>query len=189
MNKSKNICFLYTDTNGLHELNENVSKKSLFGFARLVSLYYEIGHIENKKFISKMKNKIIIKPRCMHISEESIKIHNITNEIANKEGSDIENVLNTFLTNIKDVTILVSHNITFHLRAVQAELIRYNISFNFTKYLIIDTISFYHSLSYPKLKNLYQALLNKDPKDKSNLEMIKKCFFSLYSQYEASIKN
>lgn len=189
MTKSKNICFLYTDTTGLHELNQNVSKKTLFGFARLVSLNYEIGYIENNKFISKIKNRIIIKPRCMYINEESIKIHKITNEIAEKEGQEIENVLNTFLINIKDVTILVSHNITFHLRAIQAELIRYNISFNFTKYLIIDTINFYHKLSYPKLQNLYQSLLNKDSKNKSNLELIKKCFLSLYDQYETSIKN
>ena len=27
MSKSKKICFMYTDTNGLHELNEDVSKK------------------------------------------------------------------------------------------------------------------------------------------------------------------
>jgi hypothetical protein len=44
MSKSKKICFMYTDTNGLHELNEDVSKKNLFGFARLVSLNYEIEY-------------------------------------------------------------------------------------------------------------------------------------------------
>lgn len=189
MIKSKNICFLYTDTNGLHELNENVTKKNLFGFARLVSLNYEIGYVENKKFISNIKKKIIIKPRCMYITPESIKIHNITNEIALKEGTEIEDVLTTFLADIKNVSILVSHNISFHLKAIQGELIRYNISFNFSKYLIIDTINFYHKISYPKLKNLYQSLLNKDPKNKSNLELIKKCFFILYDQYETSIKN
>jgi hypothetical protein len=69
MNKSKKICFLYTDTNSLHELNEDVTKKNLFGFARLVSINYEIGYVENNKFVSKINNRIIIKPRCMHISE------------------------------------------------------------------------------------------------------------------------
>lgn len=187
MNRSKKICFLYTDTNGLHELNEDVSKKNLFGFARLVSLNYEIGYVEEGKFVSLINNKYIIKPRCMYITEESIKIHGITNELAFQEGSEIETVLNTFLVNIKDVSILVSHNIIFHLRTIQSELIRYNIQFNFQKYLIIDTISFQHQYSYPKLVDLYQKLTDKKTKKKSHLELIRKCFFVLYNQYEESI--
>jgi DNA polymerase III epsilon subunit-like protein len=187
MNKSKKICFLYTDTNGLHELNENVTKKNLFGFARLVSINYEIGYVEENKFISKINNKIIIKPRCMYIGEDSINIHKITNEIANNTGIEIELVLNTFLNDIKDVDILISHNIIFHLRAIQAELIRYNIVFNFKKYLIIDTINFFHQLPYLKLKDLYEKLLNKKSSNKSNLELIRKCFFTLYNQYDASL--
>ena len=183
MNISKKICFLYTDTNSLHELNENVTKKNLFGFARLVSLNYEIGHVEDNKFISKINNKFIIKPRCMYISEESIKIHKITNEIANEKGIEIEEVLNTFLNDIQNVEILVSHNIIFHLRAIQAELIRYNISFNFKKYIMIDTSSFHHKLIYPKLKDLYEYLLNKKSTNKCNLILIRKCFFSLYNDY------
>ena len=187
MDKSKIVCFLYTDTNGLHELNENVTKKKLYGFARLVSLNYEIGYVKNNKFISEINNKIIIKPRCMYISEESIKIHKITNELANETGKDIEEALNNFLENIKNVDILISHNIIFHLKTIQAELIIYNILFDFKKYIIIDTISFYHNISYPKLKDLHEKLLNKTPKNKSNLELIKKCFFVLYSQYEATL--
>jgi len=187
MNKSKKICFLYTDTNSLHELNEDVTKKNLFGFARLVSINYEIGYVEDNKFVSKINNRIIVKPRCMYISDESIKIHQITNEIAYETGVEIEKVLDTFLNDIKDVEILISHNIVFHLRAIQAELIRYNIQFNFKKYLIIDTINFYHQLSYPKLKDLYEKLLNKKPKKKSNLELIRKCFFTLYNQFDSTI--
>ena len=186
-NKSNKLCFIYTNTNGLHELNENVTKKNLFGFARLVSINYEIGYVENNKFVSTINNKIIIKPRCMYITEESILIHKITNEIANESGIEIEEALDTFLDNIKDVDILISHNIIFHLRTIQAELIRYNISFNFKKYLIIDTISFHHQLSYPKLKDLYENLLKKKSDNKSNLELIKKCFFTLYNHYDSSI--
>ena len=33
----KNICIIYTETNGLHQLDEPVSK-NIFGFARLVCL-------------------------------------------------------------------------------------------------------------------------------------------------------
>jgi DNA polymerase III epsilon subunit-like protein len=146
--KSDTICFLYTETNNLHEINENVTKKNLFGFARLVCLNYEIGYIENNKFVSIINKKIIVKPRCMFISEQSIHIHKITNEIALEKGLEIEDVLLTFLNDIKNVNIIISHNIIFHLRTIQAELIRYNFFFNFKKYIIIDTISFFHKLIY-----------------------------------------
>ena len=187
MIKSKRICFLYTDTNGLHDLNENVSKKNLFGFARLVSLNYNIGCVESGKFISELQKNIIIKPRCMYITDESMKIHSITNENANELGQDIEKILNLFLEDIKNVNIIVSHNIIFHLRTIQAELIRYNIQFNFKKYIIIDTISFFHNYSFPKLKDLYTKLTNKKPKNKTTLELISKCFFILYNSFEESI--
>jgi hypothetical protein len=186
MTSSKKICFIYTETNGLHELNEDVCKKNLFGFSRLVALNYEIGLIENDKFKTLINERVIIKPRCMYISEESILIHGISNEIANEKGNCIEKVLNKFINDIKDVSIIVSHNIIFHLRTIQAELIRYNIPFNLDK-INIDTISFYHKFSYIKLKDLYEKLHNKKTKNKTNLELIKKCFFTLYNQYIESI--
>jgi DNA polymerase-3 subunit alpha len=186
---TRRICYLYTETNGLHELDENVSKKNLFGFARLVALNYEIGYIESCNYNLIKSVRKIIKPRCMFISDASIKIHGITNEIAKAEGSEIESVLNDFLADLKsnNVTVIVSHNITFHLRTLQAEYIRYNLSFNFLNYIIIDTISFYHQLYFPKLKDLYEQLYNKKPKTKTNLELMKLCFNKLYDDYEKSV--
>jgi DNA polymerase III alpha subunit (gram-positive type) len=186
---TRRICYLYTETNGLHELDENVSKKNLFGFARLVALNYEIGYIESNNYTVIKSVRKIIKPRCMFISDASIKIHGITNESAKAEGSEIESVLNDFLADLKsnNVTVIVSHNITFHLRTLQAEYIRYNLSFNFLNYIIIDTISFYHQLYFPKLKDLYEQLYNKKPKTKTNLELMKLCFNKLYDDYEKSI--
>lgn len=196
---TRRICYLYTETTGLHDLDENVSKKNLFGFARLVALNYEIGYIESSetKSLSPASNNYnviksvrqIIKPRCMFIPDTSIKIHGITNEIAKSEGIEIETVLNDFLTELKsnNVTVIVSHNITFHLRTLQAEYIRYNLSFNFSNYIIIDTISFYHKLYFPKLKDLYEQLYNKKTKSKTNLELMKLCFNKLYDDYEKSV--
>ena len=202
---TRRICYLYTETNGLHELDENVSKKNLFGFARLVALNYEIGYIESRTCANLLETnslspasnnytviksvRKIIKPRCMFISDASIKIHGITNETAKSEGSEIETVLTEFLADLKtnNVTVIVSHNIVFHLRTLQAEYIRYNLSFNFLNYIIIDTISFYHKLYFPKLKDLYEQLYNKKTKTKSNLELIKLSFNKLYDDYEKSI--
>jgi DNA polymerase III epsilon subunit-like protein len=185
MTKSKKVCFIYTDTNGLHTINEEICKKNLYGFARLVCLNYEIGYKDNNKYVSVKKVKKIIKPRCMYITPESIKIHKITNEIAQKEGSEIENVLETFLEDIKEVSIIVGHNCKFHLNTIFNELIRYNKLFNLSNYIIIDTNSFYHEMQYPKLEDIFIKYCKTSKK--SNIDMLRYTFFKLYEEYEKSI--
>ena len=59
MSKSRKICVIYTETNGLHSTNENVIKKNLYAFARLVVLNYEIGYKEGNKYISTKKYSYI----------------------------------------------------------------------------------------------------------------------------------
>jgi uncharacterized protein YvpB len=178
MNKSKNICFIYTEANGIHNTNEDVSKKILFNFARLVKINYEIGYIENNNFISTKVIENYIKPRCMTIND-----NNIMN-LCNNEGIEIEDIINEFKNNLLDVQIIVSHNIDFHLRTIMAEFVRYNISFTFSNFIIIDNISFYHSLNNPDIEFLYNTLYKKK---ENNLEMIKLSFLKLYDNYINSI--
>lgn len=185
---SKKICFLYTETNGLHDFDENVSKKNLYGFARLVVLNYEIGCLKNDVYIKIISKRIIIKPRCMYIYENSIKFHEITNEIAHDKGFDIEETLNTFLSDLNDVSFIVSHNVFFHIRTIQSECIRYNIQNNFLKFTIIDTISFVHKYSLPQLIILYENIYKKSPKNKPKLDLIKLCFIKLYNNKKSNIE-
>jgi hypothetical protein len=177
MSKSKNICFIYSEANGVHNANNNddVSKKTLFNFARLININYIIGYIENNKFISVKTIKRIIKPRCMFINNTELM------NIANKEGIEIEDVLNEFKNDMVNVQVIVSHDINFHLRTIMAEFVRYNILFTFSKFIIIDNISFYHTLNNPDINLLYNTLFNKNKTD--NLEMIKLSFLKLYNSY------
>ena len=69
------VCFIYTQTNGLHNSNDFVSKKNMFEFARPVSLHYIIGYKQGDDFIETKKEKFIFKPDCLFISPESEKIH------------------------------------------------------------------------------------------------------------------
>ena len=182
------MCFIYTETNGLHSTNDNVIKKNLYSFARLVVLNYEIGYKLDNKFISTKSIRTIIKPRCMYISDESIKIHGITMDIANNEGIDIEIVLENLIKDLNDVSVIISHNIDFHLKTIIAELVRYNKPFSFKNYIIIDTISFYHNITFPKLDMLYNTLIkSKSKKTITNLDKIKLCFLKLYEDYEKSL--
>lgn len=188
MTKSRKICVIYTETSGLHTTNEDVIKKNLYCFARLISLNYEIGYRENNKFVSTKKVRNIVKPRCLYISKEASEIHNITMDIANKEGIEIELVLDTFLKDLADVSIIISHDSLFHLKTIMAEFVRYNKPFSFSNYIIIDTNNFYHNLNFPKLDELYDNLITKKSKTtKSNLEKIRYCFLKLYEDYEKSI--
>lgn len=189
MSKSRKMCIIYTETNGLHTTNDDVIKKNLYCFARLVVLNYEIGYTENNKYVLVKKVRSIIKPRCMYITDESSNIHGITMDKANNEGIDIELVLETLIKNLLDVSVVISHNAEFHLKTIMAELVRYNKPFSFTNYIIIDTISFFHNLSFPKLDNLYATIVDnkKSKKTLSNLDKIKLCFLKLYENYEKSL--
>jgi DNA polymerase-3 subunit alpha len=181
------FCVIYTETNGLHELNEDVSKKNLFAFARLVVLNYEIfTYKKNKtgdtvKSIKKVRH--IIKPKCMYISDESFKVHGISNDIAKKTGIEIEKVLNEFKTDTKDIKVFVSHSTDFHIRTIIAEFTRYNMLISFNNSINIDIKSFSHDLKYPKLLDLYQHLFQ-DSKKNNQLDMISESFIKLYQTYK-----
>ena len=87
MSNKKCICFVYTETTGLHkDMKEDVSKKKLFLYARLVVLNYEIGYIENGEYVQEKQVRSIVKPRSMVITEDSVQFHGITNDHALKEG-------------------------------------------------------------------------------------------------------
>jgi DNA polymerase III epsilon subunit-like protein len=185
----KRICFIYTETNGLHNVHENVSKKNLFGHARMVTINYEIGYVKDNEYIQEQSVRHIIKPRCMVITEETVKYHGITQKIANKKGKDPELVINQFKDDIKNVDIIISHNINFHLRTIIAEAVKYNINMNFTKFVIIDTINFFHSFGFIKLKELASKLGIKEISEtnKLNVELIRSVFFKLNNQFKKSI--
>lgn len=186
----KRICFLYTETTGLHQSNYPVSKKKLYTFARMVSLNYEIGYLKDNEFIQEKKVRKIIKPRCMYIPEETIEYHGITQEIANKKGIDPEVVINELKDDLKTVDIVISHSIDFHLKTILAEAVRYNISLDFNNYVIVDTINFYHSYGFLKLKELGAKLSIKNipESNENNVELIKNVFLKLYVKFTKSVQ-
>ena len=186
----KKVCFIHTETTGLHEYqNEKIYKKNLYGFARLVSLSWIIAtRNKESEYIIEKKEKFIIKPRCMHIPEDTIQYHGISQEIALKTGTEIEDVLDKFLIDIKDVQIIVSHSLEFHLKTVLGEIIRYNKIIHLDKYILIDINSFNHKITPSTLSNISQVYLKKKLVDKSIvIDLICDLFFKFYYDYEKSI--
>jgi len=180
----KKICFIHTETTGLHEFqNEKVYKKNLFGYARMVSFSWIIAGNSNEVL---KKQKFIIKPRCMNIPDDCVQFHGISQEIALKKGTDIEEVLKLFIADLSDVSIISSHGLEFHLKTVQAELVRYNRAVDFNKFLLIDTNTFPHGVTPGTLANLSKKILNKKLDD--TIMIICELFFKLYDTYESEIK-
>lgn len=187
----KNICFLYTETNGLHKLDEPVTKKNSFGFARIITINYIIGYQKDGKFKELKKVRNIFKPYCINYNENAVKFHGITMEIANKKGISNKKILQEFKNDLKNVKIIVSHNLPFHLRTIQVELLKTCVHIDFNDFLLFDTINFYHNYGFLKLKELSNKILDKkyeNKKPKYNNTIIRKIFLKLYNDYENSIK-
>ena len=68
--------------------------------------------------IVKLKDEITI-------PEDSIKIHGITNESSHKNGINIELILNEFFSHLRNVDLLVGHNISFDINMIKVELLRF----------------------------------------------------------------
>jgi len=187
----KKVCFIHTETTGLHEYqNEKIYKKNLYGYARLVSFSWIIAtRNKDAEYTIEKKEKFIIKPRCMYIPEDTIQYHGISQEIALKKGTEIEDVLDKFLLDIKDISIIVSHSLEFHLKTVLGEILRYNKVINLEKYILLDINSFNHNITPATLSNISKIYLKKKLVDKAIvIDLICELFFKLYNDYEIEIK-
>lgn len=200
------VGFIYCETNGLHKTVPVVDPKSgitynkipdvkpqfknMFKFARLVVLNYSIGYYQDKKYIETKKERLIIKPKSINFLDEAVKIHGITYDKAEKKGVDHIVAMEKFAEDFKYVKVLVSHNVEFHIKALQVELMRSCVYYDFGNLDIVDIISFNHDLKYPKLQALSEKFLGKSYQEKSqkyNLTIIRKVFIKLYQIYEDDI--
>ena len=186
---TKKICFLYTETTGLHKTNNMVSKKYLYNYVRMVTLNYMIGTYDNNIFIPTKNERIIVKPRCMFIPKDTEKFHGINQQLALEKGTDPKIVIEQFKKNIENIDVIVSHNVDFHFKTILAEAVRYNINLDLSKYTIIDTISFFHTYGFIKLRDLAMNLKIKNISESNNMtvEIIKDVFFKLYEKFEKSV--
>ena len=194
----RRFALIYTDTTGLHKKMDykTVDAKNLHTWARLVGLYYQIGYRDSdtKKMIIEKKKKFIIIPEDYKIPIESTAVHLIDNKKANKKGVDLVDVLTELKDDLKDVNHVISHNVIFHLRTIQAECLRKKIYIDFRRHHLIDTMDFYHNLEYPKLDELYCQLTKKDKstikKARSyKVTILKKTFEQLYKRHEKQVIN
>lgn len=133
--RNKTICFIYTDTIGLHNTTDNVSTKNLYNFARLSGIYYSIGIINNieNKYVENKYVSNIIKPNTIYYEDM---------DLAKKNGIEGNIIIQNLKDSLKSVDIIISCDISHHLKAIQVECFRTAISIDFAKYILIDTLTF-----------------------------------------------
>ena len=178
---SNKICFLYTHTNGLHQTFEPVCKKNIFEFGRLIQLKYSIGIYNNDNFIEELKEKYTLTPKSINFDDKAVSVHGITYKKAEKKGQDNVNVMNKLKENLKDVKIIIGHNLNFHIRSIQVELFRTCVNIDFSNYILIDLMDFNrdNNISINNLAKNY----NIDTEKYTDIKLIKKLFFPIYKNY------
>jgi len=111
-----------TETTGLPKLRE-LNVYSLDMWPYIVQFSYIIyDDVTNR--ILKIKDYIIKVPTNINISEESIKIHGITNEISQTKGVDLKTIFDEFMMDFENADSVVGHNLDFDLKMLKAEIMR-----------------------------------------------------------------
>jgi len=185
-----------TETTGLPK-SKFISPDTLELWPHIVQFSYVIYDtslndiVESKDYIIKLHESILI-------SEESSKIHGITNEISSSKGLPISEVINEFFYYLRSVDKLIGHNIEFDINMIKVELLRFINSKLYSKeqiklykhdlhYLtnykdicctLKDSIQFCNIqltdkygkpyLKYPKLIELHEKLFDKSPNNLHN---------------------
>ena len=185
-----------TETTGLPQ-SKFISPSTLHQWPYIVQFSYVI-YDSSLNDIVESKDYVIKVPESILISEESTKIHGITNEISAKSGITINEALNEFFYYLRGVDRIIGHNIEFDLNMIKVELLRiinkdsltseqlklYKYDLHYlTNYKNIsctlkDSIQFCNIqlldkngkpyLKYPKLIELHEKLFNKSPSNLHN---------------------
>jgi len=125
-NPNATPCFMVVDveTTGLIKYDETPTKKNLEedadNFLKIVQFAWT-SLSRNYEIVSK-KNFYIKQSKPIPVS--AIEIHNITDEICEKKGKILFDVLKEFSKDIEACDYYVGHNVMFDKRVIEAECIR-----------------------------------------------------------------
>lgn len=112
--------FFDTETTGLPKQRNISASQDASIWPDPVSISWIVTE-ESKIFRAK---SFIIKPSMWTIPQESINIHGISQEMAEKNGVDINHVLGEFIRDLRQVDIVIAHNIDFDKNVIIAATIK-----------------------------------------------------------------
>lgn len=111
-----------TETTGLPQ-TKILNPDTLHQWPTIVQFSYVIFDLSLNEIVES-KDYIIKVPENIKISEDSAKIHGITNEISSNIGISIDEALNEFFYYLRDVDTIIGHNISFDINMIKVELLR-----------------------------------------------------------------
>lgn len=109
-----------TETTGL-PLRDNAPVEDLDNWPRMVQLAWQV-HDRLGKFVD--ARNYIIKPDNFTIPYSAEKVHGISTEKAQKEGTDLSKVLDVFVKDLENSRLIAGHNIEFDIKVLAAEFLR-----------------------------------------------------------------
>ena len=184
-NSTNKFLFIDVETNGL-PLNYNKHYTDIDNWPRIVQIAWIICD-DKKEVIT--ERCFIIKSVDFEISNDVVKVHGISKQIALAKGLPIAFVLNLLEEESKDCTHFVAHNIAFDAPIIKAEFLRANVEFSLNEKTEIcsmqSSIEYcgFTNNKYPKLEELYFKLFNKKPENLhdalQDIRYTKDCFFVL----------
>lgn len=187
------ILFFDTETTG-KPFNYKAPVTDLYNWPRLVQLAWIMADKDGNVL---KKKSVIIKPDGFSIPAESVAVHGITTERAQREGLPLNDVLEEFATDLSLAEHIVGHNIDFDQHIVGAELCRLGMDFNVlmdkpctctmkttTKFCAIpNPNTYFGGYKWPSLQELYQKLFGHSFDDAhdalADITATKECYFEL----------
>lgn len=183
-----------TETTGIPH-NKTAPISDLDNWPRLVQLAWQL-HDSKGKLLS--QHNYIIRPDGFDIPYKAEQVHGISTKRALEEGHPLKSVLEKFIQDLGNTSLLVGHNIEFDISILGAEFIRQELA---TETLLsrekIDTgvasVEFCNlsggiggKLKMPRLSELHQKLFGKDFDDAHDasydVAATGRCFFGLIKQ-------
>ena len=111
-----------TETTGLPK-SKNLTPESIHLWPYIVQFSYIIFDTTTNSIIRISDSIVKLKPYNV-ISKESTALHGITNDISLAEGIELAKIFKIFFEDVKNVDLLVAHNMSFDISMITAELIR-----------------------------------------------------------------
>ena len=128
------ILFFDTETTGL-PVNFYEPYTNIENWPRLVQLSWITEDTDTKE---KKENDFIIRPEGFTIPDAAAKIHNITTEIAERDGVNLRAALSDFVQDMLLADLLVAHNIEFDKNVICSEIYRTAIKLMGEKELLLE---------------------------------------------------
>ena len=168
------ILFFDTETTGLPPKYSNLSA-DYDSYPYLVQVAWLVQDEHQYKLF---EGNHIIRPVGYTIPSESVAIHKITNECAEKAGVSIKYVIKHLISDIQSADLIVGHNLDFDLDMIRANILKLKVDLSKIDKIINEknklctmkaTTNFCNLPSaygdkpkFPKLEELHKILFNEE---------------------------